>query len=70
MRIKEEEEMGGWRRKARKEEALDDLPWKDERGYRQSDEHWNCFKGDVGKTFERRGGAHMIFSESIDTILN
>ena len=25
----------------------------------QSDEHWNCFKGKVGETSERRGGAHM-----------
>ena len=39
-------------------------------GHRQSIEHWNCFKGDVGETSERRGGAHMGFSERIDTILN
>ena len=38
--------------------------------HRQSDEHWNCFKGDVGETSERRGGAHMGFSERIYTILN
>ena len=25
---------------------------------RQSDEHWNCFKGKVGETSERWGGAH------------
>ena len=36
----------------------------------QSDEHWNRFKGDVGETSERRGGAHMGFAEHIDTILN
>ena len=37
-----------------------------------SDEHWNCFKGNVGETSERRGGVHNsgIFSERIDTILN
>ena len=29
-----------------------------------------CFKGDVGETSERRDGAHMGFSEHIDTILN
>ena len=37
--------------------------------HRQSDEHWNCFKGNFGDTFERRGGAHMGFPERIDTIL-
>ena len=36
----------------------------------QSDEHWDCFKGNVGESFERRGGAHMCFSERINTILN
>ena len=25
-------------------------------GHRQSEEHWNRFKGDVGETSERRGG--------------
>ena len=39
-------------------------------GHRESDEHWNRFKGDVAETSERRGGAHMDFSESMDTILN
>ena len=39
-------------------------------GHRQSDEHWNRFKGDAGETSERRGGANMGFCESIDTILN
>ena len=39
-------------------------------GHRQSDEHWNRFKGDVGETSERRGEAHMGFSERIDIILN
>ena len=29
-----------------------------------------CFKDNVGETFEKRGGAHMGFSERIDTILN
>ena len=32
-------------------------------GHRRSDDHWNCFKGDVGETSERRGEAHMGFSE-------
>ena len=31
---------------------------------------WNSFKGDVGETSERRGGAHMGFSERVDTVLN
>ena len=36
-----------------------------------SDEHWNRFKGNVGKTSEIRGGAHnMGFPELIDTVLN
>ena len=39
-------------------------------GHRQSDKHWNCFKGNVGGTSERGGGAHMGFSERMDTILN
>ena len=33
--------------------ALDNLPGKDKKGPKkgdQSDEHWNCFKGSVGKT--------------------
>ena len=44
--------------------------WKGREGHRPSDEHWNGFKGNVGETSERRGGAHMGFSERIDTILN
>ena len=40
------------------------------KGHRQSNEHWNRFKGNVGETSERRGGAYMGFSERIDTILN
>ena len=43
------------------------LKWQD---HRQSDEHWNRFKGNVGETSERWGGAHMGLSEHIDTILN
>ena len=39
-------------------------------GHRQSDEHWYSFKGNVGEPSERRGGAHMGFSERIDTLLN
>ena len=55
-----------WRREAWKEEALDDLPWKDTRdGHRQSDEHWNSFKGNVGETSERRGGAYMGAEPSV-----
>jgi len=32
-------------------------------GHCQSHEHWDSFKGNVGKTFERRGRAHKDFSE-------
>ena len=41
------------------------------KGHRQSDElwNWNCFKGNVGETSERRGREHMGFSERIDTIV-
>ena len=39
-------------------------------GHRQSDEHWNCFKGNGGKTSEKLCGTDMDFSECIDTILN
>ena len=38
-------------------------------GHRQADEHWNRFKGNVGETSERPDGAHMGFSERMDTIL-
>ena len=38
-------------------------------GHRQSEEHRNCFKGNIGETSEKRGGAHMDFSERIDVIL-
>ena len=38
--------------------------------YCQSDEHWNHFKVIVRETSERQGGAHVGFSERIDTILN
>ena len=40
------------------------------KGHRQSDEHWNRFKGNVGETSERRDEAHVGSSERIDTILN
>ena len=36
-------------------------------GHHQSDEH---FKGEVGETSERRGGAHMGFSKRTNTILS
>ena len=57
-----------WRREALKEEALNDLPWQDERGL--SSVRRTFFKGNVGETSERQCGAHMGFSERIDTILN
>ena len=57
-----------WRREAWKEEALDNVPRKDEKG--PSDEHWNCFKCKVGETSDRRGGTHMGFTERRDTILD
>ena len=44
---------------------MEDIPSKGERGHRQSDKHGNCFEGNVGEPSERRGGAHMGFSELI-----
>ena len=35
--------------------------------------HWNCFKGNIGKNPERRGGVECIimgFPERIDTVWN
>ena len=39
-------------------------------GHRQSDEHWDRIKGNVGEISERRGEAYMGFSQRIDTILS
>ena len=41
-----------------------------ERDHHHSDEHRNCFKGDVVETSETMGGAIMGFSGRINTILN
>ena len=38
--------------------------------HRQSDEHWNRFKGNVGETSERRTGGNVGFPERTDSILN
>ena len=60
-----------WRREAWKEEALGDLPWKDERG--PSSLRWTLelFQRQRWKLLsERRGGAHMGISDCIDSILN
>ena len=40
------------------------------RGHRQSNEHCDCFKGNVREASYRQGGAIAGFSESINTILN
>ena len=39
-------------------------------GHRQSDECWNCFKGNVGDTSERPGWSAYGLFERIDPILN
>ena len=57
-----------WRREAWKEKALDDLPWKDERGPSSIRRTLEPFQRQRRKTSERQGGAHMGFSESTDTI--
>ena len=60
-----------WRREAWKEEALDDLPWQDERGPSSVRRILEPFQRQRwGKTSEKRGGAHTGFSERIDTTLN
>ena len=46
------------------------FPERTREGHRQSDKHYNHFKGNNGETSERCGGAHMGFSEHLDTILN
>ena len=46
------------------------FPKRTSKGHHQSDQHWNCFRGSIGKT-ERWGGAHIMGSlECIDTRLN
>ena len=40
------------------------------KGHRQSNQHWNCSKGNLRETPERRGATHMGLPERIDTILN
>ena len=48
---------GGERRGKR-----DDLPRKDERAIVSQTKNWTRFKGSVGETSERKGGAHKGFS--------
>ena len=58
-------------RKAWKEKALNDHPWKDEReSHRQSCKHWNYFQGDAKETSETRGGKHTGFPKHTDTIFS
>ena len=59
-----------WRREAWKEEALDNLFLKDERGPSSIRRALELFQRQNGETSERRDGAHMGFSERLDTILN
>ena len=60
-----------WRREAyKKRKRQTNFLERTREGHRQSDERWNHFKGNVGASSERRGGAHTGFSERIDTILN
>ena len=43
------------------------VPEKTREGHCQSDERWNCFKGNVGEISEKQDGAYMGFSERINT---
>ena len=38
--------------------------------YCQSDQHWNCLKGNAEVTSEKRGGAQMVIPECVDIILS
>ena len=58
------------RRREALKEALTIFLERTRESHRQSDEHWNRFKGNVGETSEKRVGAHMGFSERKHTILN
>ena len=57
-------------RKALKERALDDLPWKEERRPSWIRRTLEPFQRQRWETSERRSGVHMGFIERIDTILN
>ena len=35
----------------------------------QSDRHWNCFRGKTVENSGRRDGAHMDFSELVDSVI-
>ena len=60
-----------WRREALKEEAPDDIPWKEERAPSSVRRTLKPFQRQRwGNFWERRGEAHMGFSKRIDTILN
>ena len=60
-----------WRWESWKEEAPDDLPWKDERVQSSIRRTLELFKRRRwGNFWERRGGAHMGFSELRDAILH
>lgn len=59
-----------WRMEAWEEEALDDLPWKDEKGPLSIRRTLELSQWQRWGNFERRGGAHMGFSQRIVTILN
>ena len=52
-----------------KEEVLDDLPSKDERGPSSVGQTLELFKGNVRETSKIHGGTHMGLSERIDTIM-
>ena len=58
------------KRRRRKNARLSALNGRETGGHRQSDEHWNCFKSEVGEASKRLGGAHISVSERVDTILN
>ena len=70
---RETTEQTDWRAKQPSQVACfsEDLKcWGAREGHRQSQEHWNCLKGNDGEISERRGGAKIGFFDRIDTIVN
>ena len=61
---------GGERCRKRKHSAI--FFERTKKSHRQSEEHWNCFKDNVGQTSETRSETayRMDFTERIDTIFN
>ena len=60
--------VGGEKRRKRKRPTI--FLGRTRKGHRYADEHWNCFKSNVGKTSESPWRAYTDFSERKDTTLS